>query len=654
MITRWKVSNFKSIRKETELEFSPLTIFAGANSSGKSSFLQTVLLVSQTLAHKISSRSVVLNGAFTKLGQFNDLVSSGSGKNPIKIGWSCRPLENLSEEMALSGRLPYYVLRTKNSLSDISCEIAFDANDHEEGTQPEISQIQPLLYSTTLSFTAIDEKDVEKKKTIRIQRAKKHGEEKKKKFFSGENDGDHPNVFRSLEYDLELDSETFKEINDEISSAQPKGCLLNHFLPKLFVLEVNRVVEDAQAIWNFLVGESIWSRTQRWINEREISVPPEIVDRIAPVINERAQQFGRKFSYEGRAVGRILSELYKSNNPNLGETQSLTLYQLGDLFRRMDPPFRMDIRKKLSEDESLESLVKKAVQKQFGGGGDKPAIVSYGPFNQIRDSVWYLERFFGTSIRYLGPLRDEPKSLYPLSPSADPSDVGLKGEHTAAVLEIHKKKLVKYIPTSAFLAEEVDPTSKKETLENAVCDWLQYLGIAENVQSLDRGKFGHEMKVNVIGSIGPHDLTHVGVGVSQILPILVTSLIAPSDTVLIFEQPELHLHPKVQTLLADFFLSMTQLGKQCLLETHSEYLVNRIRLRVAREDLSKEEWKKAVKIYFVEKEGSESSFREVDINEYGAILEWPKGFFDQSQNENEAILRAATLKRKAQKKGGIR
>jgi AAA15 family ATPase/GTPase len=85
MITEWKVSNFKSIREETELSLGPLTIFAGANSSGKSTFIQSILLVAQTLANKVSSRSVVSNGAFTSLGQFDDLKSNDSEANQITI-----------------------------------------------------------------------------------------------------------------------------------------------------------------------------------------------------------------------------------------------------------------------------------------------------------------------------------------------------------------------------------------------------------------------------------------------------------------------------------------------------------------------------------------------------------------------------------------
>jgi len=181
-----------------------------------------------------------------------------------------------------------------------------------------------------------------------------------------------------------------------------------------------------------------------------------------------------------------------------------------------------------------------------------------------------------------------------------------------------------------------------------VVDWLQYLGVAESIQSSDKGKFGHELVVGLAHGKRHHDLTHVGVGVSQVLPILVASLLAEPDTTLIFEQPELHLHPKVQTLLADFFLSMTQLSKQCILETHSEYLVNRIRFRTAAAGTSNP-WLEAVKLYFVERRADGSLFREVRMNEFGAILDWPDGFFDQSQREAEAILRAAVIKRKQQR-----
>ncbi|MCF6180022.1 MAG: DUF3696 domain-containing protein, partial [Geopsychrobacter sp.] len=197
-----------------------------------------------------------------------------------------------------------------------------------------------------------------------------------------------------------------------------------------------------------------------------------------------------------------------------------------------------------------------------------------------------------------------------------------------------------------FKAAIIDRKTVTRTLETAVIDWLQYLGVASSVQSRDQGKLGHELKVGLADSDGTHDLTHVGVGVSQVLPILVMCLLAETDSTLVFEQPELHLHPKVQTLLGDFFLSMALSNKQCIVETHSEYFIDRLRFRIAAAS-PEAELNSQTKIYFVEKPAQGSSFREVAINEYGAISDWPEGFFDQSQQQAEEILRAATAKRKA-------
>ena len=147
-----------------------------------------------------------------------------------------------------------------------------------------------------------------------------------------------------------------------------------------------------------------------------------------------------------------------------------------------------------------------------------------------------------------------------------------------------------------------------------------------------------------------YDLTQVGVGVSQVLPILAMGLISNPDDfresdpkialrggyemTLVFEQPELHLHPKVQSLLGDFFLSLALCGRQCIIETHSEYLINRLRYRLAGAS-PESDIDQMIKIHFFEKESGESKVREVEVNEYGAIVNWPEGFFDQSVHQAE-------------------
>lgn len=635
MIAKWKLFNFKSIRKETELEMAPLTILAGANSSGKSTFLQSILLVAQTLAHKVSSRSVVLNGALARLGQFDDLKSVESEADQITIGWTCHLPSDFQESHALGyRRMAYYYLRGKQRVSAVSCEIAFDTKDVE--AQREIAQIQPPLFSTQLSVSTRDPEAGDSQFSMTIRRTPVGGDASKRKWIDTDA-GNEPTGRRSLQYDVEVDDASLADIREELVSAEPVGCVLRHFLPERLALGVDLVAEDAQAILNVLAGEGVRGFPRRSALEREVAVPASVVDFVMKLTSD----LGGDAKEDVQAL--LLKHLHQVTERAGG--QPVALEGLNDALRRLPARFRMELRRRMSEEGRFEAVVKEAIHKERK---EEPALVPFRLPRAIAEASWYIDQFFASSVRYLGPLRDEPKSLYPLSPTASPLDVGLKGEHTAAVLELHKNSPIRYIPTSAFAGDEISPQATTRSLEAAVIDWLRYLGVAEHVESRDKGKFGHELTVSIAGSKRPHDLTHVGVGVSQVLPILVASLLAEPDTTLIFEQPELHLHPKVQTLLADFFLSMTQLGKQCLIETHSEYLINRIRFRTAAAQMSNP-WVAAVKMYFVEKTGDGTAFREVSINEFGAITDWPEGFFDQSQREAEAILRAAVLKRKSQR-----
>ena len=620
MIKQWTLFNFKSIQNETELAMAPLTIFAGANSSGKSTVLQSILLVAQTLAHKVSSRSVVLNGALAQLGQFDDLKSIDSDADQIVIEWECEPPR---EHHNFRSR------RRRQTLSSISCQIAFDTKGPE--AHREIAQIQPLLFSSHLSVSTRDSNTGDNRFSMTIRRTE---DRSKQELIDEANNQD---MQRGLQYDVELDEDLLADIRSEFTSAQAVGCLLRHFLLERLVLRLDRIVEDAQVIINIFTHDwpiftPDWPDYYRYYYRglEEISVPADVVDFILQLDS-------------GFPRSTLLKKL--QYNFNFLDSQTVSLESLLEALLS-DPEYYREIRERLSKNNEFKDLVKRAIRKERT---EDPMLKYFSVPSVIAEASQYIDQFF-TSVRYLGPLRDDPKSLYPLSPTADPSDVGLKGEHTAAVLELHKNHLIQYIPSSSFTEDEINLRSVNRSLQVAIVDWLQYLGIAEQVESKDRGKLGHELTVSIDGSKQSHDLTHVGVGVSQILPLLVTGLLAEPDTTLIFEQPELHLHPKVQTRLADFFLSMTQLGKQCIIETHSEYLINRIRFRTAAAGQSNP-WLEAVKMYFVKKEEQVSTFREVNINEYGAILDWPEEFFDQSQREAEAILRAAVNKRKSQREG---
>lgn len=636
MITKWKVFNFKSIREETELDLGPLTIFAGANSSGKSTFIQSILLVAQTMAHKVGSRSVVLNGALSSLGQFDDLKSNGGESDQITIKCTCRPLP---DQDAVIGRRSQFAPRNaiyygprSNQLQEIACEISFDADP--SSSQRDLFQIQPRLFATQLSCISRDEDNVDQKADISIHHSTKAISEIEGADSASEIDDQ---LRASLAYAVELDDGSMAEVKDDFRSAKPIGCILRHFLPERIVYAIDTIEEDANAITMALQDDGRRSISLRRSMGREILLSKEIIAILREVL-EGTIDFDLVFK------AKYQQELLFDS-----ESETLTFRAWHERLRGLPREERLKVQQVLREREDLFERIHAAMN---GSVVQKPETHAFAPLRPprlIAEATWYLDNFFASSLKYLGPLRDAPKPLYPLAPAADPHDVGLRGEHTASILELHKNKKIRYIPSANFKAPVIDRKTVTRTLEAAVIDWLQYLGVASSVKSRDQGKLGHELKVGLSNSDSTYDLTHVGVGVSQVLPILVMCLLADTDSTLVFEQPELHLHPKVQTLLGDFFLSMALCNKQCIVETHSEYFIDRLRFRIAAASPEKELNSQA-KIYFVEKPSQSSAFREVVINEYGAISDWPEGFFDQSQQQAEEILRAAAMKRKASRK----
>ncbi len=627
MITKWTVSNFKSIVRETALPLAPLTLFAGPNSSGKSTVLQSLLLVSQTLSHKVGSRSVVLNGTLTRLGQFDDLRSYEGEFDQITVGWECHPIEDaqmaIIENMRFPGPIMVYG-RHIASIKEVSCKLAFDTNPGS--SERDLYQLQPQLFLFTMSLLARAEDKTDRRYELTISRSLAAST----KLANLKVEAPDDEIARSsLEYDIALDEESLEELREELATAEPVGCVLRHFLPDRLSIRVNIIEEIARQFQTVLMDDAPRYRRVPFM-DRELVIPEALFTQLQA-------KLGDKYG--------ILFEKQLA----LFETGSgMPVREWMERTRKLSLDKRRELRRALGEWPELHATIVNTLRSDRKAGESEYQLLPYRPPVDLMNASAYLSIFFSNSVKYLGPLRDDPKPLYPLAAHADPTDVGLRGEMTAAVLNLHRERLIRYIPSVAFGKTPFDPSPVPRSLEAAVTDWLKYLGVAETAHSVDKGKLGHELKVSLTEGGPNHDLTHVGVGVSQVLPILVMSLLADRDTTLIFEQPELHLHPKVQTRLADFFLSIVLTAKQCLIETHSEYLINRLRYRAAAEDKTNRV-SNNLKVYFVEKSGGSSTFREVKVNEYGAILDWPEGFFDQSQSESEAILRAAAAKKKLQR-----
>lgn len=143
-------------------------------------------------------------------------------------------------------------------------------------------------------------------------------------------------------------------------------------------------------------------------------------------------------------------------------------------------------------------------------------------------------------------------------------------------------------------------------------------------------------------------LTDVGVGVSQVLPALIQAFYTPPGSVVWMEQPEIHLHPQVQSRLADVMISAVQSNQkdrprqiQLVIESHSEHFLNRLQRRVAEGAIKPGD----VAIYFC-REGKDSpNLEELKLDEDGNITNWPDNFFGDEMEDALARTKAAMDRR---------
>lgn len=142
------------------------------------------------------------------------------------------------------------------------------------------------------------------------------------------------------------------------------------------------------------------------------------------------------------------------------------------------------------------------------------------------------------------------------------------------------------------------------------------------------------------------NVADVGVGVSQVLPIVILAHFVSEGSIILLEQPELHLHPSVQAELAEMFFELaSERNIQFIIETHSEYLLTRLQRRLAERKVGELE-DKDIKIYVCKRKQTQSSLEQLKLDEDGRILNWPPKFFGDTVSDKEAIMKAFVEKRK--------
>lgn len=252
------------------------------------------------------------------------------------------------------------------------------------------------------------------------------------------------------------------------------------------------------------------------------------------------------------------------------------------------------------------------------------------------------EKLFN-SLYYLGPLRTKAERLYTWG-GITPESVGFTGENTIAAILASRNRKINLFKSGSRRA------SPAKSLEAMIALKLKEMGLIDafQVKSISEKRQDYEVKVRTRGAKDFVDLPDVGFGVSQVLPVLVQCFYAPPGSIIIMEQPEIHLHPSAQSALADVMIDVInsrengeERGIQLIIETHSEHFLRRLQRRIAEDKVSRDK----VSTYFADITRNPATLKQLDIDMFGNIRNWPKDFFGDEMGDITGQAKAAMKKR---------
>lgn len=216
------------------------------------------------------------------------------------------------------------------------------------------------------------------------------------------------------------------------------------------------------------------------------------------------------------------------------------------------------------------------------------------------------------NINYLGPLRRKPERDYPWN-KTKPGILGSDGNGAI----------------DALLASALLRNDEQRYIVDGVSRWLKAMKVADSLEVRQHGRSSrYELVVEKSGIFC--NLRDVGIGVSQVLPVLVVAYFAPKGSTIILEEPEIHLHPLAQSILAELFVAVSrERHVQFIVETHSEHLFRRMQTLMARQKITPDN----SAMYFVEKSRGKSRLQPLQFDEYGRVQNWPAEFFGDALGE---------------------
>jgi predicted ATPase len=600
LIHRIHLKNFKSV-VNAGADLKALTVIVGSNSAGKSTLMQSLLLLCQSLESDERSNYLSLNGPLVDLGYMGDVKNHRAESK-----------ESVVIEVDLAAVDLDFV------------EIGSDAYDLTQSDEPRLH--------IAVEFEDSDESSHPSVTSVRVQG-------------SLSNEGTDPYLV-DAEFEGIVKSKrnilTSGRITDqrEMKSVDVGALSMESFLPvqllhkntlSIILEDIDSVIVSYRNVKDALqLVESLWMQTLEDFDfTKDIS---DFAQMLYPLL-QRSLRPLRYVSIKKPEISTtlgLMSDTIKKLVTDSVEKQLLIKSAPSDNQQRswiekesfLEDFLACEIFTVL-DDQDYDFKLQRTSRVRYSPELSPAAL--YGRLQRV------IKHVISRRVTYLGPIRQ--RSMKP-PPSIAARDLGRNGEYAADRFFRLQNKHVEFWDTAT---QRIISIALKEAVVRVLSDF----GLVYGVEAYDGGRNETVFKVTPQSGGKEVDLSAVGTGVSQLLPVLMAVLLTRPQEILIIEQPELHLNPAIEKELATFLLNSARCGRQIVVETHSEHLVNRLRRHIAE---GTEVEKEAIGILFAQQTDGITQYHAAEINDIGGIVNWPQGFLDLGANEAKELLYAAKAK----------
>ncbi len=596
MLTELTISNFKCYGSEVNAPLAPITLLYGENSAGKSTLLQALLLFERAFMKCVGGSAELRHGNLASNPA--QLFYQNTSSNPIRIGVSS--FEGVRTRQHAVG-----YTSSDNTLKVFRNITGSWFWPEDSGNSKPWNQNRTLVFNFTL-FPLIRDvyEELHSRRGDVVEGYRRCAEMMRMDRYVDSHDEINKQVFAVVKkYDSsrQRNSEDESFEGDFTENDVPKAERFTAGLPEWFHFaapewsNVRNVQEDMNVEW---ITEAIDFYSREFSYEEFCARHHNATLVVASYFSGLKEIAGRLptlWSADWFALPLMVQDIVMASDPRIflayswSEPPGEPLQQKGEYYPRT----------------SSHVWKNKSLAKTLGVG-DSHEMKSSGRHILFKMLCTECDRISqSVDINWIGPVRAIPLQKYSL-------DKDKKGYSSA---------------DASFL---MDPKTRRQ-----VNLWLERFKVGYEVDQEVTPSEGGYVKHVVLRDIYQKDDVYVnwaeaGFGIGQVLPII-AHCISPGGSLIAIQQPELHIHPRLQAELGDLFLeAVKKQGHQLIVETHSEHLMLRIQKLIRKGELAPED----VSVLYVSRGEDGSTVKRLALNEQGEFMdEWPDGFFPERIKE---------------------